>query len=751
MSGGSRGSRSLLLVLNDTPMKVCGLLALALAVGGWLPIAAAGGMEVFGVPAVEKIRQDQSPSADWLAGRMAIECARNEAESFQVVARAHSPWDQVALKVDGLRNDNGAVLPAGTLGVRKVEWVDVNAPFDPVEPSQHPNDLPDPLPPVDAAKDRFAIEPGKNLVFWVTATIPAEAPAGVYRSRLRLRLGDGQETALSLELRVRDFALPEPPILQSLVGLSPAAIYRAHGCESPADQERIIRAYLDEYIRARLSPFLYAPSTTAFSPLPDAAIRWEFIRDGGGRFTGEAVLDFAGFDREAHRYLDQRRAFRAINVAPYLWTRRAKDGQLELRIADSKGSVVRELAADGSCDPVFEQLVIGVFRQIAAHLAEKGWLNRAVYYVTDEPRESDVDALKVICRLVRRADSRLRTALTYDPGNRPRLAELVEDGRSLVSIWIPKCMLYREDIAAAQRAKGADYWLYDVKERCLISHPGLTNRSMFWDVWRRHASGYLYYLSTLWPANGTPWSHPNSRVPDYEYRHGDGFFFYPPLPEGRADHPVLDRIVPSVRWELMREGAEDYDCLRMLEQLVAAAGKRGLAVAEMGRAALAGAREFACHVPGSGANFTIQMLQLEKTAGWSWSTATESWLTNQGRKPAKLRIAFQTELPDGQWKLSLRVYHEPSRRFSHFAVDGRALASPEAEVKGPVVVEAGQVNVRQGLCSFELSSLPEKGGVIVYGIGLRPVSSVKAADLSVVRHQVADAIEALQAALEDAK
>lgn len=709
----------------------------------------AAALEVYGVAAVEKIAEAQPPGAEWQRGRIAIECARNEAEAFQVVARSVAPVRDIAVALEELRGADGAVLPVPAIALRKVEWVDVNAPFDLAEPSAHPDFQPDPLPPVDAVKDRFAVEPGKNLVLWLTVSVPEDARAGIYRGRVRLVDASGAESAVAVELRVRGFALPSPPILQSLVGLSAPGIYRAHGCKTRADQERIVRAYLDEYIRARLSPFLYAPGTMAFHPLPDAAMKWEFLKGADGKLTGEAKLDFAGFDREGARYFDERHAFSAFNFAPYLWSRRSTGGtreEIELRFADAKGAVVTQRGADGAIAPAFERAVVSVFRQLAAHLAEKGWLDRAIYYVADEPRESDADALKEICRLIRRADPRIRTALTYDPANRPRLAELLEDGRSLISVWIPKCLLYREDVAAAQRAKGADYWLYDVKERCLISQPGLMNRAMFWDVWRRDASGYLYYLSTLWSRNATPWTRPNFLVPGYEYRHGDGYFFYPPLREGEPEQPVLDRIVPSIRWELMREGAEDYDWLRVLERLADTAEKRKLPAAAEGRRALAKAREFADRAPGAGSNFTVQMLQLEKTPGWSWSTGAESWLTCDGRKPAALKIALKTELPDGPCSLSLRVFHDPARRHSHFRVNGTPFASPAAEVKGPVVVETGQVNVRDGACSFELSSSPEDGGVIVYGVGLRPASTATAADLQAVRHGVADAIESLQAA-----
>ena len=68
-----------------------------------------------------------------------------------------------------------------------------------------------------------------------------------------------------------------------MIDFSDGNIFRAHGAKTPEEKEKIIRLYFEEYIRARLSPFLYAPGTMAFNPLPDGAIRWEFVKDAQGQ------------------------------------------------------------------------------------------------------------------------------------------------------------------------------------------------------------------------------------------------------------------------------------------------------------------------------------------------------------------------------------------------------------------------------------------------------------------------------------
>jgi hypothetical protein len=74
--------------------------------------------------------------------------------------------------------------------------------------------------------------------------------------------------------------------------------------------------------------------------------------------------------------------------------------------------------------------------------------------------------------------------------------------------------------------------------------------------------GLLYYSTTAWDTN--PWTQP------WIYdANGDGFMFYPPKDETIAFNPCdgqSNRLVPSIRWELLREGMEDYEYLWLLNE-----------------------------------------------------------------------------------------------------------------------------------------------------------------------------------------
>jgi len=705
--------------------------------------------DVYGVSATQKITPEQAPDASWSTGPLALQCARNEWEACQVVVRSPEALEGVSLALSDLRGPQGGLLPANLARLYRVEWVDINAPYEVDKPSETPDLRADPLVPVRPAEG-CALAAGRNLVFWVALHTPEATKPGSYSGQLKVSSGGRLLKALPLTLRVRSFTLPRKPLLQSMIGFAGDNIYKAHGCKTPEDKERIIRLYFDEYIRARLSPFLYAPGTMAFNPLPDGAIKWEFVKGADGRPTGEVKLDFATFDREGRRYLDEQQAFSAFNFAPYLWTRR--DKRMVLRFADRNGTVVERRAADGTVNPIFDQLVVGVFRAIAAHLADKGWLDGSIYYVTDEPSDDDMPAIKEVCQLIRQADPRIRTSLTYDPANRPKLAELVdEQGKSLISVWIPYCTMYRQQVADEQRRKGADYWLYDVSTTCLIGMTAQTNRSIMWDIWRRGCHGYLYYLSTWWGRQVTPWDRPSFLLPEftYRYRQGDGYFFYPPERRYNPATPILDHVVPTIRWEMLREGAEDYDYLAMLQNLTQRAQARKLKVAAEGEAALKLAREMSEIMSGVTEGHGIRNLTFQPTAGWGFGLE-EGWLQGKSGKQVDLPISFKTSLPEGEYRLILNVYDDPNYRdmpYSRFLVNGKPYAS-SGGMKGPVDVPTEIVTVKGGQCSFVLSSVADKYGVILYRVGLQPAARGERGDLYAVRAKIADAIEHLQAALK---
>jgi hypothetical protein len=125
-----------------------------------------------------------------------------------------------------------------------------------------------------------------------------------------------------------------------------------------------------------------------------------------------------------------------------------------------------------------------------------------------------------------------------------------------------------------------------------MSHPGIEARLTPWLAWAERVDGLLHYSATDWSPN--PWTTPNVTGKD----NGDGFFFYPPRKDGNnLDYCGQNghNLVPSIRWENLRDGMEDYEYLWLL-----AGGSNEIGVlnaADPYVAQLVGSRTLFSHVP----------------------------------------------------------------------------------------------------------------------------------------------------------
>lgn len=184
------------------------------------------------------LRISRFPDAqEWasLQPTMTAELAKGESESMQVVFRAREEVEITDLDVtfEALRHEEtGAVLPASPEPICMVAYL------NPTDESnskrwpapKHNPDVPDPLRPVPRT---LHLNKGEALTLWVTVTIPREATAGLYRSRLAVK-SRSFDLSVPAQVHVWDVALPANTNVQTqLFSLSLAAIAHYAAVESP--------------------------------------------------------------------------------------------------------------------------------------------------------------------------------------------------------------------------------------------------------------------------------------------------------------------------------------------------------------------------------------------------------------------------------------------------------------------------------------------------------------------------------------
>jgi hypothetical protein len=222
----------------------------------------------------------------------------------------------------------------------------------------------------------------------------------------------------------------------------------------------------------------------------------------------------------------------------------------------------------GSVETVQDEARIGrareLLQQTQAHLDKKGWTHLAYIYTIDEPGAAAFPQVKQAFELAHQAAPKLKTLLTYgygaskpiEPGA-PRYADLA----GYVDIHVPHSDCYEPIYLKKRQAAGDEIWDYVCisaqrpwLNNWAIDYPGTDHRLMFWQLFSHDITGFLYWQATYWQVD--PWKD----TATYPGGNGDGSLLY----------PGKDGPVDSIRWDLCRDGTEDYDMLVMLRDAVAA-------------------------------------------------------------------------------------------------------------------------------------------------------------------------------------
>jgi len=210
---------------------------------------------------------------------LTICAARNEAEAAQLVVRPTSPLKGLAVRARALRGPAGAVIPAESIEILEVRYVNVTTPTD---KSSVPGFWPDPLPPL---KDPIDLEPNKNQPLWVRVKVPRNAPAGIYTGKISLA-GQNYNADLTLRVEVYDFTLPDRMTCTTAFGFSTGNVFRYQKLSDPRHKRLVLDKYWANFSSHHISP--YDPA-----PLDRIKVTWPNVRptprkwEGGIEVTNE--------------------------------------------------------------------------------------------------------------------------------------------------------------------------------------------------------------------------------------------------------------------------------------------------------------------------------------------------------------------------------------------------------------------------------------------------------------------------------
>ena len=577
---------------------------------------------------VEKLKADEALPPAPKAERVTLTAARGEYEPFVLVLRGDVPLRKVEVTGGDLRGPSGATLGAAAITVRRLAYIHVDEPSGTRMKRAMPyetgtGDFPDPL-----LRDGGDARPDRNLQFLVTVHVPREAQAGTYEGTVKLQYmregwmpaDKGTADAIPLTVVVRPFALPEEsPLLNTSVA-SPQAL--PAWLQKPATFAELHRDF--------------AAHGQTPDPLPAPVVR--IAKDG------TLTVDSAAWEQAAAALLDENRA---AHLFLPVWSME-RTGEMQgvyflwhfPTVSSQRwfGALICDAQGDLTAD--FQSRFGAYLKQMHAVLTRRGWLGRVYITTMDEPytyhqhnedraRDTPENNYRVIgnfVRFVRATAPGLRTFATADPT--PALNGLIDH-------WCLRNLQHAAE-ARERSEKYGEVVTFCDNYRTFIDYPAVSARSLGWLAWKLGARGWLTF-ETL-GSFAEAWEGPAFVYPHYNAGlvWGMGQLFYPDV-SGEGS------IASSLRWELMREGCEDYAYLWLLRERV-----KGLSAAQRESVAAKEAQ-------------TLLTAAADQVVGGTGDAETASQTAAPNAQSNRVPHALRQRIGDLIEQLSCCVLSEPQR------------------------------------------------------------------------------------------
>ncbi len=368
-----------------------------------------------------------------------------------------------------------------------------------------------------------AIAKGKTQTFWLTLKVPAAAAPGEYSTRLLISVAGGGNTVLPLKLSVLPFKLKSPPDRYWAMWTS------GRGYDKMSREE--LRGELADMKEHGINSVLF------FAPgLGDARFTQ---KDGQIIFSSSKLAEIQTLRRELK--LD----------GPLLlyW-----GGELETLALSLVGKKIDQAILEA---PEMRAVVKKAFRAVDRFIRDTGGEGYGDWYYLgwDEPQIWSGGGQRSLYEHALAREAGVQSLVTISEG------ELAEKLSLYVTGFCWGGAPESEKANRLRKLRKQEYWwygsgVYDGQEGGMMPNRYLCGFLFY----KTGAKGQVSFIYTRTGVTGDPYD-------DFD---GEG---YPEPKDGMIVYPSADGPVPTLQWEGIREGIDDYKYVYTLETLIAEAKK----------------------------------------------------------------------------------------------------------------------------------------------------------------------------------
>ncbi len=480
-----------------------------------------------------------------------LEALAGEVVSAQVAVKSGLALKGLRGVLTELRCPDGSVIGRETIRIRYGRLIPV------VETRTMTYD------PLIEAEEGVDVPANVAQPVWLTIELPRSCGPGMYEGELSIMDKSGQAAIFAISLEVLPATLPAPEDWEFYLNIwqSPSGIARAHGVESWSEEHwALIEKYAGNFAAhgqdAITTAVVHAPWGSVVGYLFESMVQWSYP---GARYKpGSAEMfswDFAVFDRYVETLMaagiDRKIDCFSLVQGP------GKNHNSVFRYLDTTSGEYRLVTTAPGQQPWREiwSVFLAAFRE---HLLQKGWFDIAYLAFDEKPEEE----MRTIYNFLAGVAPEYKVDIA---GGYPGSGEKITDA---LSLYIPNMKIgaqwqKQEQLIRFMREQGGIVTFYTACEP-LTPNTHLysqlrESRVMPWLARKYGLDGYLRWAVCTYP--DSVWTRPRQTWPS-----GDMFLVYP------GEHGPLD----SMRWELLRQGIQDYETYSIALRLASKAGREDL-------------------------------------------------------------------------------------------------------------------------------------------------------------------------------
>jgi hypothetical protein len=485
--------------------------------------------ECFAVSDLVRIFED-GYNCPWPQKAIEIFGIRNEYISAQCVVKANTDLQHVTVSVSPLECvERSALLPLSAIELNFVGSV----PIEENTPKYTKTDLirsaPARFPDYLAEDKEVILKKGKHQAIFLTVKIPRDAEPGNYKGIITVKTDKGNQS-LPLHLTIYPLTLPDERHLMVTEWYSTGRFKQFHGVDSSRPEEfyKMLKVYAENMAEHRQNVFRVSLGLIESSQDSD----------------GKLKFDFSHFDEWARIFWDTGR----MNLLETGFVARFGEGGWSSREISLRDFGVRKGTTNQRVTVPGKEYLRQFLPAFERHLREKGWLEKTVFHICDEPSNHNVMGWRQASEYVHK----------YAPSLRRIDAIETTHCFDRLEIWVPKLdhLTTWYDVYKKAQSRGNELWFYTVGIFQKGSLPNKTvdvalieSRILHWLNYRFGLKGYLHWGFNAWTDD--PFLSPGKH-------RGDGWHVY----------PKKDGLINSLRWEQMRNGIQDYEYFWMLENKI---------------------------------------------------------------------------------------------------------------------------------------------------------------------------------------